>query len=320
MVTGTRQIKTAFWAIDIALVAATAFFTVGGIMHLSESSSLANVAPPPLVDSASPKTAGEQSKVGPRGEFQSLAKSSLFGKQSRANVPPPAIEEVLPETTLDHLELLGVVVEDGGVSGFAIIRNSKEGGSVDTYMVGDFIVGGDARVMEIRAREVVLLQSGGQAGDEERLPLLFSAKKAGRKGRGGFPGGRPPARSRRPRSRQKTSKEAISVINENERRINMARLMEQAGQNLTSLLADLQTSPKVVDGKESGISVDQVGSDPISSRAGIRSGDVVKSINEKKVNSINDIIRQSERLKNASEIRVVIERNGRQRTLVYKIN
>lgn len=315
MVTGTRQIKAAFWAIDIALVAATAFFTVGGIMHLSESSSLANVAPPPLVDSASPKTAGGQSKIGPRGEFQSLAKSSLFGKQSRANVPPPVIEEVLPETTLDHLELLGVVVEDGGVPGFAVIRNSKQGGSVDTYMVGDFIAGG-VKVVEIREREVVILQAGGQVGDEERLSLLFSRKNAGRKGRGG----RAPIRSRRPRSRQKTSKEAISIINENRRRINMARLMEEAGQNLASLLADLHTSTNMVDGKPSGISVDQIGEDPISRRVGIRSGDVVRSINEKRVNSINDIVRESKRLENASEIRVVIERNGRQRTLVYKIN
>lgn len=315
MVTGTRQIKAAFWAIDIALVAATAFFTVGGIMHLSESSSLANVAPPPLVDSASPKTAGGQSKIGPRGEFQSLAKSSLFGKQSRANVPPPVIEEVLPETTLDHLELLGVVVEDGGVPGFAVIRNSKQGGSVDTYMVGDFIAGG-VKVVEIREREVVILQAGGQVGDEERLSLLFSRKNAGRKGRGG----RAPIRSRRSRSRQKTSKEAISIIDENRRRINMARLMEEAGQNLASLLADLHTSTNMVDGKPSGISVDQIGEDPISRRVGIRSGDVVRSINEKRVNSINDIVRESKRLENASEIRVVIERNGRQRTLVYKIN
>lgn len=315
MVTGTRQIKAAFWAIDIALVAATAFFTVGGIMHLSESSSLANVAPPPLVDSASPKTAGGQSKIGPRGEFQSLAKSSLFGKQSRANVPPPVIEEVLPETTLDHLELLGVVVEDGGVPGFAVIRNSKQGGSVDTYMVGDFIAGG-VKVVEIREREVVILQAGGQVGDEERLSLLFSRKNAGRKGRGS----RAPIRSRRPRSRQKTSKEAISIIGENRRRINMARLMEEAGQNLASLLADLHTSTNMVDGKPSGISVDQIGEDPISRRVGIRSGDVVRSINEKRVNSINDIVRESKRLENAPEIRVVIERNGRQRTLVYKIN
>lgn len=315
MVTGTRQIKAAFWAIDIALVAATAFFTVGGIMHLSESSSLANVAPPPLVDSASPKTAGGQSKIGPRGEFQSLAKSSLFGKQSRANVPPPVIEEVLPETTLDHLELLGVVVEDGGVPGFAVIRNSKQGGSVDTYMVGDFIAGG-VKVVEIREREVVILQAGGQVGDEERLSLLFSRKNAGRKGRGG----RAPIRSRRSRSRQKTSKEAISIIDENRRRINMARLMEEAGQNLASLLADLHTSTNMVDGKPSGISIDQIGEDPISRRVGIRSGDVVRSINEKRVNSINDIVRESKRLENASEIRVVIERNGRQRTLVYKIN
>lgn len=315
MVTGTRQIKAAFWAIDIALVAATAFFTVGGIMHLSESSSLANVAPPPLVDSASPKTAGGQSKIGPRGEFQSLAKSSLFGKQSRANVPPPVIEEVLPETTLDHLELLGVVVEDGGVPGFAVIRNSKQGGSVDTYMVGDFIAGG-VKVVEIREREVVILQAGGQVGDEERLSLLFSRKNAGRKGRGG----RAPIRSRRSRSRQKTSKEAISIIDENRRRINMARLMEEAGQNLASLLADLHTSTNMVDGKPSGISIDQIGEDPISRRVGIRSGDVVRSINEKRVNSINDIVREGKRLENAPEIRVVIERNGRQRTLVYKIN
>jgi S1-C subfamily serine protease len=82
---------------------------------------------------------------------------------------------------------------------------------------------------------------------------------------------------------------------------------------------NFRTSPNIVDGKPSGLSIDQVGTDPISSKSGIRTGDIIKKINGNDVSSLNSILELSESLKNARKISVVIERNGRHRTLVYTV-
>jgi type II secretion system protein C len=309
----TRQIKAAFWVADIVLVMAAAAFAVNGVMHLRAPARLAGVAPPPLVDSASPQTSDGQSKVRPRAEYQSLAKSDLFGEQSRKSTPQPMIEETLPETTLD-LELLGLVVATGSDPGYAIIRD-KTKRSEDTYTVGDIIVG-DARVEEIRFDAVVISRSG----KRETLSMSFVGTGKQQKGRRGFPGGRtpPPSRRRPPRQRA-SSDEAIRVQNENMRYINKEKLMEEAGQNMASLIREFRTSPNIVDGKPNGIGINQVGTDPISSKSGLKPGDIVKSINGTRVNSMDDILAQAEKIKGKPEVRVVIERDGRHRTLVYKI-
>jgi len=95
--------------------------------------------------------------------------------------------------------------------------------------------------------------------------------------------------------------------------------MQEVSQNLASFLNQFRTSPNIVNDKPSGVQVDAIGSDPISAQAGIKAGDIVKSVNGVRVNSIDSILDQSERFSSAPEIRVVVERNGRHRTLVYKI-
>ena len=304
MATRTRQIKVGFWVIDLALTALIVFFLVRTVKHL-----VMQPAPAPLVESAAAiYVLGP--KIKPYGEYASLRSSTLFGALSSSSVAPKkVIEEKLPETTLE-LELLGTVAQSGSDPGFAIIRDKKKR-TEDTYTVGDFIVS-DAKVEEIRAREVVI----SRAGKRETLLMTFSDKRPSRPldfGRGPFTSPRPRASSAR------GSGEAIRVVNDNLRYINRQELMQEANQNLGSLLSQFRTSPNIVDNKSSGIRVDTIGSDPISTRAGIKTGDIVKSVNGVRVNSLNGIIEQAERFRNAPEIRVVIERNGRHRTLVYKI-
>ena len=107
--------------------------------------------------------------------------------------------------------------------------------------------------------------------------------------------------------------------NENMRYINKKKLMEQVGSNLTGLLNGFRTSPNIVDGKPSGIGIDQIGSDPISRKSGLKAGDILKSINGKRVHSMDSIIEQGAKVQDKPEVRLVIERDGRHRTLVYKI-
>lgn len=303
-----QQIKTVFWAIDLVLAVMFTFIIVNAGQHLFSQPSFAS----PALDNATPrKTPGGQQKIASWDKYASLKKSELFGPQSSKDAGPPVvIEEKPPETTL-NLDLLGIVAQEGDGLDLATISNTRTR-SVDNYGVGDAVLP-DVTIVEIRDHEVILLRSG----KPETLPMIFSGK--GPQGNPGFRGGRPPPFPTRETSRESSSNDAIVEISDYNRSIYKANLMGQVNQNLASLLSNFRTSPNIVDGKPSGLSIDQIGSDPISSRAGIKAGDIVKSINGKSVNSIDGILGLGESLKNARKINVVIERDGRHRTLAYTI-
>jgi general secretion pathway protein C len=95
--------------------------------------------------------------------------------------------------------------------------------------------------------------------------------------------------------------------------------MEEASQKLDSILDQIHTQPNIVDNTPSGIQINSLGSDPLSRQSGFEPGDIVKRVNGVSVNSLQDVMALSDRLQQAREIRVVIERNGRHTTLIYKI-
>ena len=303
-----QQIKAIFWAIDLVLAVTFTFIIVNAGQHLFSRPSFAS----PSRDDPTPiKKPGGQQKIASWGKYANLKKSELFGPQSSKDAGPPvSFVEKLPETTL-NLELLGIVAQEGDGLDLATISNTRTR-SVDNYGVGDAVLP-DVTIVEIRDHEVILSRSG----KPETLPMDFSGK--GPKGNPGFRGSRPPPFPTRGTSRKRSSNEAIRVINENQRYIYKANLMEQVNQNLASLLNNFRTSPNIVDGKPSGLSIDQIGSDPVSSKAGIKAGDIIKKINGKDVSSIDSILELGESLKNARKINVVIERDGRHRTMVYTI-
>jgi type II secretion system protein C len=303
-----RQIKAIFWAIDLVLAATLTFILVNAGQHLFSQPTFAS----PFPGDPSPiKNPRGQQKIASWDKYASLKKSELFGPQSSKAAPPPVfIDPAPPETTLD-LEMKGIVAQEGDGPDLASIYNTKTRSS-DTYGVGDEVLP-DVTIVEIRDHEVILSRSG----KRETLPMIFSGK--GLTGRPGSRGPRPPVFPTRGASRGSSSKEAIQVINDSKRYVNKANLMEQVNQNLSSLINNFRTSPNIVDGKPSGLSIDQIGSDPISSKAGIKAGDIVKTVNGKQVHSIDSILGLGESLKNAKNINVVIEREGRHRTLRYTI-
>jgi general secretion pathway protein C len=309
-----RQIKGLFLVFNLALAILTAFFFAAAVKNLF---AFTDSMPEPLVDSPPGEVTGNHPKIKPYREYEALRKSNLFGALSSSNVAPKkTIEENLPETTLE-LELLGCASTGDPETSFSIIRNKKTR-KEDTYTVGDFIVG-DARVEEIRKTEVVI----SRAGRRETLSMEF--------GRGGSVGRAVPPSSRRVfgrnyRSRisptissSRSNQPAIRVRSKNIRVINREKLTEEVSENLGSLMNQFRTEPNIVDNEPSGIRVNAIGSDSISRQSGLEPGDIVKRINGVRVNSLEDVLGLSDRLQQAREIRVVIERSGRHTTLIYKM-
>jgi general secretion pathway protein C len=290
------------------LAATFTFIIVNAGQHLFSQPSYASPIPD---EPKTTRTSAGHQKIAAWKTYASLKKSELFGPQTKKIVaPPPVIDPTPPETTLD-LQLLGIVAQEGDAPDYANIYDSKSR-SKDIYGVGDEILPG-VRVVEIRSQEVIISSSG----KRETIPMIFGGTNVA--GRPGSRLGRGPGIPGRPTSRRGSSNQPIHVINDYQRYIYKAALMEQVNQNLASLMNNFRTSPNIVDGKPSGLSIDQVGTDPISSKSGIRTGDIIKKINGNDVSSLNSILELSESLKNARKISVVIERNGRHRTLVYTV-
>lgn len=303
-----QHLRALFWFIDLSLTAVAVFFLVRGGQFLFA----APISEPPPLSAPKP---GQVEVVLPRiksyEQYASLRKSDLFGKLSSSNVAAKNTEEKLPETTLE-LELLGCISAIVPEESFAIIRD-KKARNENTYGVGDAIVG-DAKLEEVRENEVVI----SRMGQREVLAMSFSEKAPASREANLF-AGRPSGFPSPLQTPEAASDEPVRVVNENLRYINRAKLMENVGSNLGQLAGQFQTSPNVVDNKPAGMKIDQVGSDPLLGQSGLQPGDIIKSVNGIRVNSVDDILSQGSRLQNAPEVRVVVERDGRHRTLVYKM-
>ena len=310
----TQQAKAALWGTNLVLAAAVVFFLVRAAQHMFVSAVAPEPVPRPLADSPLSNSGQMSSKIRPLSEYASLKASNLFGALSSSNVAAKkvkVIEEKLPETTLE-LELLGCVAASVPEFSFAIIRNKKSR-TEDTYTVGDFIVSG-AMVEEIRESEVVI----SRAGRREVLAMSFADMSPPASIPRGPRGGRRSS-ARAPARSSSGGSGAIRVVNDNLRYINREMLVEEVTQSMGQLMNEFNASPNVVDGKPAGVQLDALGSHPVISQLGLRPGDIVKSINGIRVNSSDEAFALYERLKNSPEIRVVVERDGRHRTLVYKV-
>jgi general secretion pathway protein C len=306
-----QHARAFFWVFDLALTATAVFFLVRGTQFILAAPIS---EPPPLAVPQIKQNDIILPKIKSYEHYASLRKSNLFGSLSTSNVSiAKKVEENLPETTLD-LELLGCAAMLDPQTSFAIIRD-KKARTENTYGVGDYIVS-DARLEEVRPSEVVI----SRAGQREVLAMTFTEKgPAGpRAGSFGFPRpSRLPAAV--PQAPDASSEAAVRVVNENLRYVNRAKLIEEIGNNFGQLASQLRTSPNVIENKPAGVKIDQLGADPVLGQSGLQPGDIVKSVNGIRVNSLDDLLGQNERLQNAPEIRVVVERDGRHRTLVYKI-
>jgi type II secretion system protein C len=305
-----QQVRGFFWAVDLALTAVAVFFFVRGAQFFF-ADPIAEPAPLSVQQAKQPDL--ELPRIKSYEQYVSLRKSNLFGELSSSNVTTAKkAEEKLPETTLE-LELLGCVAMKAPESSFAIIRDKKSR-TENTYGVGELIVN-EARLEEVRPSEVVI----SRMGQREVLAMLFSEKSSGQPQANLFSSARPGGFPSPMQADGPSSDTAVRVVNENLRYISRGKLMEEIGNNFGQLAGQVKTSPNLVDNKPAGMKIDQVGGDPILGQSGLQPGDVVKSVNGIRVNSLDDLLGQNDRLKSAPEIRVVVERDGRHRTLVYKI-
>ncbi|MBW1998510.1 MAG: type II secretion system protein GspC [Deltaproteobacteria bacterium] len=226
----------------------------------------------------------------PLREYVIIKERNLFGSKEKAATPPVKVADIekLEPTSL-KLQLLGTVVGDRD-SSVAVIEE-KDKRKQGLYKVGDRV---QNALVKMILRGKVILNVGGK--DQ----ILIMEDRSGAKA----PGRR--EASIRPSVRART----ITV-----RRADL----QEAMQNVNTLLSQVRIRPYFKDGKPDGLALSRIRPNSFFSRLGLRDGDIVQGVDNRPIKSPDDILSLYEQLKTGSSLSLQITRGGRQMTINYQL-
>lgn len=188
-----------------------------------------------------------------------------------------------------ELELLGTAV--GNTKDPIAFIKDLTSGKQGIRRIGSVL--GDARIIEITLGEVVLDTNG-------RKEILRLSKGA--------------------RSRAKTEKGASAIVSVSADYVTVSRkgLRNEMGA-IMNVLPKLKIKPYYEASRVCGLMVEGVTQDSIIAAAGIQNKDVVKAVNNQKIDSYQKALQVLHKVKNQSEIKVDLLRDGQPANLCYRI-
>ena len=202
------------------------------------------------------------------------------------------------KTSVRQLVLEGVIVSSDPSRSVALVR--RPGGShARAVNVGETIYGfellevSDAAITVREGKEILRLTLSGE-WEATPPPALAHASSS---------------QSPSPSSHQRVRRE-----------LQRSRVEERLSEEMPRILTHTGVTPRVVEGEVRGFRITRLPGGTVLDDAGIRTGDVLLSINEISMNSAYALIDLYPRLQQEDEIRVVLERAGEVVTLVYAFN
>ena len=331
-------LKKYFWAVNLLGTLVMAWLVASAMNDWVAGKLFALPAPPHVEGHAT--AGGPAPRLGripnEEGLAQALVERSPFTVEAK-DVEEPAEEEdtkddaeddAKPEGELEEstlpIDLVGTLVTEEPDSSMATL--SVEGANKLAWIGSEFL-DGKARVVAIAPRHVVVKEGG-----EFRVIRLWSDKVANAKGAHGRPGARPgrfgahPAPGRhapRPAPRVSSSKrnsfaKSVKKTGAYDYEIDR-RMIDEQLQDLSKLGSQARIVPNYRGGKYQGFKLVGVRPGSLYRSIGIRSGDVIKAINGRPIDSPNKAIELFDQLKNSSNIQLEIERRGQMKQLNYAI-
>lgn len=224
----------------------------------------------------------------------------------------------LEETSLD-LKLIGTLVAPDPDNSLATVQLENNGKLVRVQSQIKRNPDDDAAlatVLEIHRRHIVI-----QEGPDRRIVRLWGEKQAAAK-RPTTPSrptptwqrGKPPTAP----SKKTDYGEGVRKVSMYEYEVDRSMLEEQLN-DLSAIGMQARIVPNYRDGQYQGFKLIGVRPNSLYRALGIRSGDVVKRVNGKEINSPNKAIELFEQLRSQSAIQLDIERRGQSRSLSYRI-
>lgn len=183
------------------------------------------------------------------------------------------------------IEVVGVVVSRVPARSVAILRSA---GRTRVATVGDAAFG--ARLVAVAADGATL----DFAGESVRLRLVASTNA---------PPAPPPPASR---AHAGVPEDPATPARAMEKREVERRL----GAEVPRILAETTVVPMMEDGQVTGLALTRIPEGSLLTDAGLRPGDVLKEVNDTRIDGMGTLIGLWPRLQNASEFRAVVLRNG----------
>ncbi len=227
----------------------------------------------------------------------------LFGKyEVQKPKPKPKLVEDAPETRL-NLKLRGVFASEDKSQARAIIADAK--GVDDSYAIGDEVPGG-AILSDIFADKVILERNG--QFETLKLPIEVAPSAVA----GTSP--RPSTSSRSPSSSMPPIDTATADQSEILRHYRDALLNDPQ-----SVMGAVRVQPYNKNGKLEGYRIRPGKDRQLLNKFGLRSGDIVKSVNGVPLDNPIKALEVLRDLSSASSVTIDVERNGTPRSFTFQV-
>jgi general secretion pathway protein C len=258
-------------------------------------------------------------------DYDMIVERNIFGATEKTEPLPVEEEpiETLEETSL-QLSLLGTIAGDSE-SARAIILDQKKK-SQDIYRVGDSVQGAEIRQI---LRGKVVLRHGEKdeiltmvEGDDKPHATAKVDSRSKLPSRGGSRG-----RVRARPAPQAAGSELgdISGAREDtggveEEIIPIAQdVLQSSISNRNQLMTEVRVRPYFRQGKPEGLIVSQIQADSVFEQLGLLNGDIISSVNGKKISSPEQAFQLYNSLKQGSQVSIAITRRGQKKMLTYEI-
>ncbi len=205
------------------------------------------------------------------------------------------------------LKVVGIIYGGSPLSGLATIQNTSKS-KVSSFVVGDTLMP-DVVVDKIyRKRVIVRNKDRREYIDLQKKEIVRSSrrkKKAVKKSSGGVsPIATGPA--------LKNFKEDGFERNGTNMVMSQSYKQRMLTEDFTKVLQDAKASPHIVNGQVVGFELTRIRENSVYQKAGFQNGDIVKEINGVRLTNPSAAIGILQGSRNASELDVVVSRNGKQ--------
>lgn len=239
------------------------------------------------------QTSGSQSSSSAnRVNLSDILALNLFGKYSAQKEEPKQVE-VAPVTSL-NLKLMGVVSSSEPSLAAAIIEKS---GSQSTYGVGEKIDGTQAVIREVYPDRVILEQRG------KRETLMLEGADYTVTASVGAP-----AKEKKEIDRNKVKKNKRK-LNTNQRQ-RVEEMKQEFFADPGKVSDYIKASPFKRDGELVGYKIRPGKKVELFNTFGLRNGDIAVEINGYDLTDLTQAMTAMQELRNATEARLLVERNG----------
>ncbi len=279
-----KIMKPYYTIINILLITAAVYFSVKAFYKLGAVQlDQAHLSEADFKESSS----SEIESLRPLSDYDPIIERNLFNTKSGAERPPePVVFENLQPTSL-KLKLLGTVSGDQGKT-FAVIQNATRK-QQQLYRVGDTI---QSATVKMILREKVVLSVNGK---DEILEIDRTQTK-----------------KTRLLSRKSATTDSHNITIKRSK-------VEAVAKNVNKLMQQARVRPHFTNGKADGLSLTGIKPNSIFHDMGLKSGDIITSVNGKTIESVEDILTFYKSLQTSESVHLKLKRRGRLKTIDYDI-